>query len=266
MGQQYAELVSTGFEDGQGLRGFETPISAGSMGAQGLRPLSVDKVRSSREMYTGVLIGSARCSRLAQRGLRQSQRPPTPPLPRTSWVRAPSGRKSFMQRNIAEFVEAFLLPVVPPENPLRCDDWAGLAFDRNRHEDLAPVNIWSAFFATHNSCASSPSELDIISAPDLAKGMPPVRIAATLESLLTYLTEDVRFLKDHYVASVSQAWIVRLDQDVTLFSGEAEFMCRVVGRAGGRGAVLAQMRDDFDPGSDDSAGLERYLLHMMRPI
>jgi hypothetical protein len=71
--------------------------------------------------------------------------------------------------------------------------------------------------------------------------------------------EGERFLRDHYVFSLSFNWVVRLDQDVTLFAAERDFMREVIDRLHGLNSVMERMTVDFDPGENDLVGLRRFL-------
>lgn len=141
--------------------------------------------------------------------------------------------------------------------------WAGLAFDRNRHEELAPAEVWEAVFDVH---AARASEVAVISANDLALDRAPASIAPSRAALMAYLGTGHRFLSDHYVLSPTHDWLCRLDQDVTLIAGDAGFIRDVVARCGGLHAVMERMLEDFDPGPTDPVGLHRYLVEMTRTL
>jgi len=163
-----------------------------------------------------------------------------------------------------QFVADTLLPDFPPAHPLRNPAWAGLAFDRNRYEDLAPAQVWDALFATHVR-QGGPEKLLVISADDLGNGT-AARVEPSRNAVMAYLQEDVRFLRDHYILSPRQDWLCRLDQDVTLIAGESGFLQEVVVACGGFSAVMDIMEDDFDPGPTDAAGLRRYLVELVRGL
>jgi len=80
-----------------------------------------------------------------------------------------------------------------------------------------------------------------------------------LDSLRRYWMEGERLLRDHYLFSSSFNWVVRLDQDVTLFAAERDFMREVIDRLHGLNSVMDRMIEDFDPGEDDPVGLQRFL-------
>lgn len=105
-----------------------------------------------------------------------------------------------------------------------------------------------------------------MSSDDLDSDSAPVFLRADRAALMSYLGQDVRFTSDHYVFSLGQNWVCRLDQDVTLIAGETRFMRQVVARCGGLESVMEAMIADFDPGPADSAGLQRYLMGLMQKI
>ena len=98
---------------------------------------------------------------------------------------------------------------------------------------------------------------------DLLSG---VNIKPDMESIRTYWSENDSFLRDHYVFSLDRRWIIRLDQDTTLFPGELDFMRSVVNRLGGVPAVRKMMSDDFIGGSDDVVGLGDYIDGLLAPL
>jgi hypothetical protein len=138
-----------------------------------------------------------------------------------------------------------------------------LAFDRNRHSDLAPAEIWDAVFKVHSG---RPLEIAVISADDLALDRPPSLMAPGRAALMSFLGADFKFTSDHYVFSQSHEWLCRLDQDVTLIAGEVDFIREVVARCGGLQSVMDLMLDDFDPGPSDPVGLFRYLVELTRGL
>ena len=83
---------------------------------------------------------------------------------------------------------------------------------------------------------------------------------------MSYLGADFRFTSDHYVFSQAHEWLCRLDQDVTLIAGDADFIREVVASCGGLQSVMDLMIDDFDPGPSDSVGLRRYLAEITRSL
>ncbi|MCW2038783.1 hypothetical protein VDG09_20445 [Xanthomonas campestris pv. raphani] len=162
-----------------------------------------------------------------------------------------------------QFVAEALLPDYPPVIPLRKAHWAGLAFDRNLRSGFAPPEIWDALLHVH---AASFSEIAVISAGDLELEKIPIFVRADQEALMSYLRYDFRFTSDHFVFSPGQNWLCRLDQDVTLISGETQFMRKVVAHYGGLESIMDIMMDDFDPGLTDSVGLRRYLIGLTQEI
>jgi hypothetical protein len=106
----------------------------------------------------------------------------------------------------------------------------------------------------------------VISYEELRAGREPIRMIATLDALEKYWRDGMRFLSDHYVVSPSHGWIVRLDQDVTLFAGRHDFVAGVVRQIGGREAVEGRMAEDFDPGPDDEVHLGKYVKGLLRAV
>jgi hypothetical protein len=101
---------------------------------------------------------------------------------------------------------------------------------------------------------------------DMEKEARPELLSPRLESLREYWSDDARFLRDHFVVSRESGFVVRLDQDVTLFAANVSFLSEVVDRLGGVDSVMARMIDDFDPGEGDSVGLQSYLDAVVAPL
>lgn len=169
-----------------------------------------------------------------------------------------------MQTAIASFIQGSLFPLLPPKNPLVRDDWAALAFDRNRYEDLAPAEVWTALIRVHSARPRDGSTLGVISYNELDSGGPATYLPSSMASLQKFWLEESRFLTNHYVFSPSFDWLVRLDQDVTLIAGEAVFIDSIVAESGGMNRVFAKMMEDFDPGAEDNEGLRGYLESITR--
>lgn len=164
------------------------------------------------------------------------------------------------------FIESIVLPTMPPDLPFAIQGWAGMAFDRTSYEDLAPDSVWECWMAVHNQAAGYPSGLGAVryrNASDLLSG---VHIKPDMESIRTYWDENYSFLRDHYVFSLDQQWIIRLDQDTTLFLGKLDVMRSVVDRLGGVAEVRRMMVDDFIGGSDDVVGLGDYIDGLLAPL
>ena len=102
----------------------------------------------------------------------------------------------------------------------------------------------------------------VISFGDLELDKKPAFVQPDRESLLSYLGSDFRLTADHYVFSQKQNWVCRLDQDVTLISGQTELIQRLVDRCGGLEALMKIMSFDFDSGQNDECGLEKYLINL----
>ena len=156
-----------------------------------------------------------------------------------------------------KFISDTLRPDYPPMMPLLKRDWSGLAFDRNFYTDLAPDFLWDALLAFENGL-----EVVVISFGDLELDKKPAFVQPDRESLLSYLGCDFRFTADHYVFSQKQNWVCRLDQDVTLISGQTKLIQRLVDCCGGLEAVMKIMSCDFDSRQNDECGLEKYLINL----
>ncbi len=87
-----------------------------------------------------------------------------------------------------------------------------------------------------------------------------------MDSVRAYWDENTNFLRDHYVCSLGKRWIVRLDQDTTLFLGRLEFMRSVTSRLGGIGEVRKMMDDDLIGGAVDVVGLGGYIDGLLDPL
>jgi len=148
---------------------------------------------------------------------------------------------------------------LPPENPVVAADLGAIAFERNRYEDLAPTDVWEAWFTAHRSACGPSALVGIVSARELLSGGEGVKIEAGLPSVRTYLFEEGRFLQDHFLFSPAMDWLIRLDQDVTLFAANVDFLQVVVADLHGLDGLMRRMVDDFDPGEDDPVGLLRFL-------
>lgn len=156
-------------------------------------------------------------------------------------------------------IESLLSSAQPPDNPLLNPGWAALAFDRNRYEDLAPTDVWRAWLETNLEFDRSEQGIEVVSMSNLDAGLKPQCIPADIFSIREYWREDARFLSDHYILSPQLHWLIRLDQDVTLFSAKIEFLRKFCDKAGGLDRVFSMMQDDFSPGEEDRAGLGVFL-------
>lgn len=170
------------------------------------------------------------------------------------------------QREIRTYLATVITEVQPPENPIVDLGWAGIAFDRNLYGDLAPTDVWEAWLAVHRDLTGPDAVLCVASVMDLERGARPELLLPHLESLRKYWRDDARFLRDHFVVSEESGFVVRLDQDVTLFVAKVSFLSEVVDRLGGLGSVMARMIDDFDPGETDPVGLQHYLDTLVAPL
>lgn len=164
------------------------------------------------------------------------------------------------------YLATVIAEVQPPESPIVGLGWAGIAFDRNLYEDLAPADVWEAWLSVHRDLTGPDAVLCVESFIDLERGARPELLPPCLQSLRKYWSDDAKFLRNHYVVSQESGFVVRLDQDVTLFVAKVGFLSEVIGRLGGLGSVMARMVDDFDPGKSDPAGLQRYLDAIVAPL
>lgn len=166
---------------------------------------------------------------------------------------------------LEHFVASVLYGSTPPSVPFRLADWVGFAFDRNRHEDLAPDYIWTAWLEVQRIVGGD-QPLIAYSGSTLDRNSKTLSIRPSLDHLRSYWTTDDRFLSDHYFVDPSRRWIVRLDQDVTLFGGERSFVQQVCNVAGGIGFIVEDMIKDFDPGPEDKAGLRKYINYISKGL
>lgn len=113
---------------------------------------------------------------------------------------------------------------------------------------------------------SSSKQIEIVSFEDVEEDRDGFFAAPSLCSLHEFLTDDARFLADHYVLSRSSEWVFRLDQDVTLFAAKVDFVSDVLARLGGLTDVMARMIEDFDPGTGDPVGLNGFLLGITKGL
>lgn len=164
-----------------------------------------------------------------------------------------------------DFIAGALSPATPPDAPLRRDDWAGMAFDRNIHEDFAPSQVWDAWMSTASEVAATASLRAIRYSTYLLGGVPE-DVGEGLQALRSYWLSNGNFMHDHYVFSADANWVVRLDQDVTLFAGESTFMHRVVARLGGVASVEALVRADLIGDGEDVVGLGGYVEDLLAPL
>lgn len=156
-----------------------------------------------------------------------------------------------------EVIAELLLPVFPPYNPLVKKDWSGFAFDRNRYEDLAPSEVWLSLFSQHVFFYQPQM---IFAVAKLQDGNDVKELVAPqLYALREYWDGNAKFLRDHYVLSEGGEWVVRLDQDVTLFAGRSSFMRAVANGAGGAEFIKKIMKHEFDDDAESSLGLKAYV-------
>jgi len=162
------------------------------------------------------------------------------------------------------FIDSVLRGALPPAHPLKRKDWAGLAFDRNCHEDLAPTSVWLALFSAH---VKFNGDLVRLLHTD-GEGRDKLEsIAPNVEQLRSRLDDGLAFIANFFVFSPNENWLVRLDYDVTLFCGEVPLIKDVVINSGGLDAVRGAMVDDFYGGYERQAwGLDRYIERLLEPL
>ncbi|WP_080357423.1 hypothetical protein, partial [Stenotrophomonas maltophilia] len=97
-------------------------------------------------------------------------------------------------------------------------------------------------------------------------GGSPVEIERGLDGLRSYWLEDGNFMRDHYLYSHDGRWVVKLDQDVTLFAGDVTFHANVVARLGGVEHVQKMMRRDLLGTAEDVVGLGGYVKGLLAPL
>ncbi len=141
-----------------------------------------------------------------------------------------------------------------------------MAFDRTAYEDLAPSVVWECWLATHNETVGYPSGLGAIGYRNISAFLTAAQLKPDMDSIRAYWNENDSFLRDHYVFSLGREWIVRLDQDTTLFLGTLDFMRSVVDRLGGVADVKKMMNDDLIGDVDDVVGLGGYLDGLLAPL
>jgi hypothetical protein len=171
-----------------------------------------------------------------------------------------------MTKKMRKFIEQVLSGELPPANPLKLKNWAGLAFDRNQYVDFAPPEFWASLFKIQRIVNGKERGIEVIQGMD-AQRFSEVFRPTTLEDLRKYWTTDAKFLRNHYVVSEKEDWVVRLDQDVTLFAAVQSFASMVVNDMGGLEAVMCIMSDDFGVSENsDNLGLQGYLKEITKPL
>ncbi|WP_303638227.1 hypothetical protein [Stenotrophomonas tuberculopleuritidis] len=164
-----------------------------------------------------------------------------------------------------DFIASSISTATPPDVPFVRNDWAGMAFDRNMHEDFSPDDVWSAWLSAVSEDAANVA-LCAIRCSAYAEGGMPVRIEGGLKGLRSHWMEDGNFMHDHYIFSSQSSWVVRLDQDVTLFAGSVEFLRRVITRLGGVECVEELMRRDLIGDAEDVVGLDHFVKGLLAPL
>lgn len=166
-----------------------------------------------------------------------------------------------MTIDACKFAEEALSTELPPASPLRLKNWVGLAFDRNRYADFAPYEFWKSLFEVQY--AETDDGIDIVSKSSTTQDSSQHICARNLDDLRKYWTTNAQFLKDHYLVSAERDWVIRLDQDITLFAAKISFASVVVRKMGGFATVMNIMTDDFGIGlHSDDAGLLTYLRNI----
>ena len=165
-----------------------------------------------------------------------------------------------------DFIESVVLPTMPPDLPFAARGWAGMAFDRTLHEDLAPEAVWRCWLGVHNDVSGYPAGLGAVRCGNKVDTLRMVHVKADMDSVRAYWDENTNFLRDHYLFSLDKSWIVRLDQDTTLFLGTLDFMRSVADRLGGVAEVRKMMDDDLIGGAVDVVGLGAYIDGLLDPL
>ncbi|MNV29734.1 hypothetical protein D3C71_1209710 [compost metagenome] len=164
-----------------------------------------------------------------------------------------------------DFIANSISTATPPDVPFVRNDWAGMAFDRNMYEDFAPDEVWGAWLRAMSEDAANVA-LCAIRYSVYAEGGLPVRIEGGLKGLRSHWLENGNFLHDHFIFSSQGSWVVRLDQDVTLFAGNVAFLRRVIILLGGVECVEKLMRRDFIGDAEDIVGLDLYVKGLIAPL
>lgn len=176
-------------------------------------------------------------------------------------------------KNAIEFARSVFTNAYPPHAPFHRGAWVGVAFDRNRHERLAPAEWWDTLTSRASSHLGEHHVFAFARASLAATGDAQVATLLNTEaSIFEYLDEDARFLKDQCLVGESGRWACLLDQDVSLFGGDAEFMEACFAGFGGRSRLLATMREEFigadasaDPSDPFVADFESYFQKLLTP-
>jgi hypothetical protein len=158
------------------------------------------------------------------------------------------------------FIDSVLNADLPPAHPLKRENWAGFAFDRNWHEDLAPSSIWEALFGAHVATNGDLNPLAYVDAD--GRQVVDEMAVASLEELRKRLDGGLAFETLFFVLCPNKNWLVRVDYDVTLFCGTSLFMKDVAARAGGLDEIRNAMILDFYGGGV----IEEYTNRLIRPL
>lgn len=148
--------------------------------------------------------------------------------------------------SVKNFLRAVFSGRPPPEDPFARSDWIGVAFDRNRYEQLAPLEWWGALVRC-SSVFLMEEEIIFVEkdALSLLDDSGVHAISNAKESVFNYFDQNDNFLRDQCLVGKSLNWACLLDQDVSLFGGEKEFMQKCFNEVGGRAYLRAKMRSDF---------------------
>lgn len=162
------------------------------------------------------------------------------------------------------FINSALNRSPPPAHPLNNKDWAGISFDRNRHQDLSPTEVWESLFLEHLHNGGRHIEI-FYRGPqnsDFLTFIPP-----QMSSFREILDKGLFSVVEFYLASPTRDWLVRADYDVVLFCGTASFMSRVAKGAGGVSVIREKMNFDFFGGCAATAeGLDDYVRGLLKQI
>lgn len=150
-----------------------------------------------------------------------------------------------------------------PNSPLLAAGWAAVAFDRNIHDSWAPDFFWDAFL---RSVSERGDELISVADKSIVEkeneNTDIVMISPKRAEMVLALMDQERFLRDQVIFGASRAWACLLDQDVTLFSGQADIMVCAINYAGGPIRVEQQMYSDFGVEKGRDTPINGYLARL----
>jgi|SRR5690606_10893000 hypothetical protein len=172
-----------------------------------------------------------------------------------------------MNNSLADDARTFLRErlsfACAPSSPLRSEDWAAVAFDRNIHSALAPEYFWDAFL---RSVSDRGDALITMADASIAEGSDSAGISllpSKRMNVYSALLDGERFLRDQVIFGPSRTWACLLDQDVTLFAGDVEVIGSAIDFAGGANRVEQQMYSDFGVEKGADSPLNEYLSRLV---